>query len=355
MIILLEPVCSSWIHEEVNAGFLQLVRNNSNDEVLYIGEKEHVCCVRKIYADSQVKYKVIIRQASWQGSDSYENTIYYFILMFSVIMKCKPNILFILCGYRPCILAAEMVSFLFPYIKINFIIHGMIEKYKGNSSSYERLFKIATFCKRLRFVTYNPFCTDNYWGVKRKKFFFLHHPYVKDRSQAIRKERINTGVTIGIIGACANAKALKLISMVNRCKVEGDYEFLVISRFGNHFRHLKNVKVLDITFDREKKTRLMRNMDYLLLPYDRQEYTLSASGVLWDAISNHVPCLMLDCKYFEYYMPYKIGYRAKNIKELCEIVCEKIQCGREENEKFFMDLEKIEQERNRAIRQMLLK
>lgn len=355
MIILLEPICSSWTHEEVNAGFLQLVRKNSSDEVVYIGEKEHVRCIRNILADSNVDYKVIAGQMPWQDTDSYENTASYFRLLCSIILKYKPSILFVLCGYRPCILAVEMVSFLFPHIKINLTIHGMVEEYKGNGKSYKNLFKLAECFRNLQFVTYSPFCTESYWGLKRKKFFFLHHPYINIENkiferQGCKKEKI----TIGIIGACANDKALRVIYMVNKCELNQNYEFLVISRFGRYFRHLKNVRVMELEFDRESKNRLMKDMDYLLLPYGRYEYALSASGVLWDAIANQVPCLMLDSKYFEYYMPHTIGYQAKDINELCKVICKIIQLNREKSEIFFTDIGKIEQERDRIMRQMLL-
>ena len=93
-------------------------------------------------------------------------------------------------------------------------------------------------------------------------------------------------------------------------------------------------------------------MDYLLLPYGKDEYRLSASGVLWDAVSNRIPCLMLDSKYFEYYSPYRIGYRADSINELCKIICERIQ-ERRRKDTFFVGMDQIVRENDKIIRHLL--
>lgn len=355
MIVLLEPVCGSWTHEEVNAGFLKQVRENSSQEICYIGEKEHICCIRNLYAGARVNYNIITKPVPQKDADAYDKTLYYFRLMSTIIMKYQPDILIVLCGYRPCILAAELISVIFPHLKIKFVIHGMIEEQKGHMESYAKLFSYSVHCKNLCFVTYSPFCTDNYWGLREKKFFFMHLPYIMNQKHARKAvPKKSPGKTIiGIIGACANTKALKLISMINKNSLDKEYEFWVISRFGDRFRCLKNVKVLELEFDRENKNKLLQNIDYLLLPYDKREYALSASGVLWDAISNRVPCLMLDCKYFEYYMSYRIGYQAKDINELCKIICEKIQCGKCNEHTFFIGLNNIEKKTEEKMKYLL--
>ncbi|MCM1120968.1 MAG: hypothetical protein NC416_00140 [Eubacterium sp.] len=355
MIVLLEPVCSAWIHEEVNAGFLQLIMNNSSDEeVTYIGEKNHLHCIKKIYDNPQVHFIVLSRFIDFHAADLYKNLFEYFRLLCSVMIRCKPDKLFVLCGYRPCILAVELVSILFRNVEINLIVHGMIEEKKGHKKSYDKLFKIGNSCKRLRFVSYSPYCTGRYWNIKEDKFVFLHHPYVKSsqHTPASRKSK-ESKIIIGIIGACANEKAKKLISLVNKNELINEYEFWVASKFGKKFKNLKNVKVLDLEFERKNIEKIMCSMNYLLLPYGKDEYMLSASGVVWDAVSNRIPCLMLDSKYFAYYMPYKIGYQADSIKELCEIICDRIQEGGGGNDTFFVGMDQIDWENEKKIKYLL--
>lgn len=355
MIVLLEPVCSAWIHEEVNAGFLQLIMNNSSDEeVTYIGGKEHIHCIKKIYDNPQVHFIAVNRFIDFHEADLYKNFWGYFRLLCSVMIRCKPDKLFVLCGYRPTILAVELTSILFRNVKMNLIIHGMIEEKKGHRQSYARLFKLGNFCKRLHFVSYSPYCTGHYWNIKEDKFIFLHHPYVKSSQHTLTSGK-NKGskVVIGIIGACANDKAIKLISLVNKNKLIDEYEFWVASKFGKKFRNLENVKILDLEFERKNIEKIMCSTDYLLLPYGKDEYMLSASGVVWDAVSNRIPCLMLDSKYFEYYMPYKIGYQADSIKELCEMISERIREGESRKDTFFVGMDQIDGENEKIIKYLL--
>ena len=352
MVILLEPICSAWVHEEVNAGFLKLVSENTKQEVVYIGEKEHLRCVKRIWSDNCVNYMALTKTVPQGDADRYENTIYYFRLLSDVLVRYKPDILFVLCGYRPCILAAEIASALFPKTKIKQVIHGMIEEKKGRAESYARLFANSVFCQNLSFITYSPYCTDDYWKLKKNKFVFLDHTYIKDKEVSASKSDSNVA-RIGIVGACANAKAFKLISMVNKRNLDDKYEFWIISKYGEQFKKLGNVKILETEFDRKNKNQMIRNMDYLLLPYGRDEYRQSASGVLWDAISNRIPCFMLDCRYFAYYAPYKIGYRAENLGELCEIICRKIRNKKEKDEALFTDIDKIEDERRKKVKELL--
>lgn len=355
MILLVEPVCSTWVHEEVNAGFLQLITDNSDEEIVYIGEKRHIHCVRKLFGCPKIHYVEVNKVLRMEEADFYKNTAYYFRLMNKIVVKYKPEKMFILCGYRPCILASELNAFLHRKVRIYFVLHGMIEERKGHKESYMRLFRVSKLCKGLCFISYSPYCTGKYWGVHENKFVFLHHPYVRtDRiGMEERRKSDSDKIIIGVIGACANDKAVKLITSMNQRHKDQKYEFWVISRFGKKFKPLDNVRVLSMEFERKEIERMMQNMNYLLLPYGRDEYSLSASGVLWDAIVNKLPCLMLDSKYFEYYMAFKIGYQAETIEQLCRIICEKTGEKKLEQEAFFVNLDKIAHENKEKVKHLL--
>lgn len=355
MIVLLEPVCSVWVHEEVNAGFLQLVIENSVDDVLYIGERGHLSCIKKIFYNSRIRFVEITKTIGMGEADYYINTVYYFRLLNDVIVRCNPRKLFILCGYRPCILASELAALIYKKIDIYFVLHGMVDEKKGRTQSYMKLLRFGRLCRKLCFVTYSPYCTGKYWGISESKLVFLHHPYVH-RNQMVSeaKEKDKSGkVIIGIIGACANDKAEQLISAVNRNDQDCRYEFWVASRFGKRFRHLKNIKILDCEFERKEMEALLKEMDFLLLPYGHDEYALSASGVLWDAMANGLPCLMLDSSYFKYYMRYEIGYQADSMQELCKVICKIIRQKQEMRKIFFVNMEEIERENIETIKYLL--
>ncbi len=352
MIIVLEPVCSSWIHEDANAGFLQLVRKNCKDRVVFIAEKEHIYCVRKICHIDDVEFVRIGSTVPKKDADDFKHLLYYFRLLMLVICKYRPKKLFVLCAYRPCLLAAEMCALFNHNVEVNIVIHSMIEKYKGNQDAYRCIFCLSQFFNKLRFITYSPYCTGNYWRIDEKKFIFMDLNYVDAEKKKVKKKG-EEKIVIGIIGACANEKAKKIILFINRHQLTKPYEFWVISNNGKMFRYIDNVKVLDLNFDRKRKQVLLQQLNYILLPYDQEEYALSASGVLWDAILHKIPCFMLGSDYLKYYMKYNIGYQADNIKNLCKIIIDKIQNIEDESQMFFVGLDQMMQKRDETMKFLL--
>ena len=348
MIVLVEPVCQNWMHEEVNAGLLKLVFDSTGNEIMFIAEKKHIECISKIYPNPNKKiiYKELRIIKPNDEADQYRTIGYYYFLLLNIQKQYRPSNIFITCAYSPCILAAELLALWNKKAKIHVVLHGMVEKNKKNASSYPRLLKFSRFCGNLDFITYSPYCTAEYWGIKSDKIKFLHHPYIKAKRHVVEK---NHKMIIGIIGACANQKALHLIRIINRRNDTNGYQFQVASRFGNRFRGISNVKLIDLSFERKSMERQIKQMDYLLLLYGKEEYMMSASGVFWDAVSNEVPCLVLDCKYFDYYKSYNIGYQAKSISELCNIVSYHIK-GNVQKEEYYVGIEKLEEHNKEVIK-----
>lgn len=350
MIVLLEPVCHSWMHEEVNAGLLKLVRESCDEDVVYIGEKEHVICVSKLFQDSGVKYQFINDFKIIEDLENYKYVMYYFQMLNKIIHKYKVKNLFVTCAYTPCILATELISRIYSKCNINIILHGMVEKYKGKERTYQKLLLYSRYCSNIKFLSYSPFCTAEYWHIPSDKMCFIHHPYIKAKA-SMKKDNHSEKKIIGIIGACANKNAVRLVNLINHMDLKNDYEFWIASRFVKDFRGLSHVKILNQGFDRKNIEKIMKEIDYLLLPYGKKEYMLSASGVLWDAISNEIPCIMLDSKYFEYYQAYNIGYQAKSISELAEIIRQIITY--DNNSSFFHGLEKLDIHNLETMRKLL--
>ncbi len=350
MIILLEPICHAWAHEVVNAGFLSLVEANCKDDILFIGDKDHIRSISMIYKSKRTRYIQINALKSQAESDHYQLVFYYFKMINYIVQKYHPRLMILLCAYRPSILAAEIASVMHKS-KIGVVLHGMVEEYRENSESYKKLIELSAYCGNIKFISYNYSCNGKYWGVTDDKVLFINHPYIKLNKTRI-KTYTNEKKIIGIIGACANSKAYQLINCVNKMGIEQNYEFWIASRFGEKFRELPGVRIIDIQFDRKIIQGLMDQMDFLLLPYGKKEYALSASGVFWDAVSNRVPCLMLNSPYFEHYRKYKVGYFAESVHELAEIIRALVLYGKKE-EDFFEGLEELDRHNDIAFQNLL--
>lgn len=348
MIVLLEPVCHEWMHEGGNAGLLRQIYETTDEEIMYIAEEKHIECVFKIYPNSNIRYKKLKGIKIGEELHQYHNVWYYYSVLLEIWRKYHPTSIFVTCAYRPGILAAELFSIWNKKAKIHVLLHGMVEKGKTNSDSYPRLLQLSRYCSKLDFMTYSPYCTAEYWNINQNKMIFIHRPCIKADKHKVEKEGNKT--VIGIIGACANRSALNLIKTINRMGIGQECEFWVASRFGKDFKGIPNVKVY-LSFERKNMEKLIQQMDYMLLPYGKGEYKISASGVLWDAVSNEIPCFLLDSNYFNYYMPYNIGYQAKSIKELCDVIASKISDS--EHMHYFTGIEELEAYNKQILRTML--
>jgi len=317
MIVLLEAVNYGWIHEEVNAGMLQLVNQCSNDDIVYVGEKKQVETVSKLYKEKRVSFATYSQLLDNKEKDLYKSTFYYLKLINSCIKKYSAKQIFILYGNPPCILAVLLATLMHPGVSFRICIHGAVERIIQQIKDYERLFKLTQCTGKIKIITFSPFCTDEYWKIKNK-IVFLHHPFIPAVIRNSLNDKRKDKVVIGVIGACANPKTKKIISDINKMEIDGEYEFWIASRFAKHFERMDHVKVIDLSFERSEMEEQIQKMDCILLPYDKNEYKISASGVLWDAVSNQVPCIMLNSPYFCYYEEYVRGTTTQSREELIQ-------------------------------------
>lgn len=322
LIVLLEPVYYAWVHEEVNAGMLKLISDAGRQKVLYIGEREHIQCIHELYANN-VCFAEITKLLPHNYISEMSSVSYYAGLIKSVIKRYKPKHLFILGAFYPCILAAEFLSVFHPDCCFHVTLHGMVEPGNDLHDLYKKLIGFCRFLPNLDFITYSPYCSADYWKIQEEKMNFIHHPFIKVKYDRSKGKMDGDILRIGIIGACSNTAARKVVAGLNGMELEKKLEFWVFSKFGNRFRNTPNARLIDAEFDRSQMQEALRELDYILIPYGKEEYTMSASGVLWDAVSNEVPCLMLGSRYLAYYNRYHIGYQAETISELCRMVKDK--------------------------------
>lgn len=93
MIILLEPICHAWAHEVVNAGFLSLVEANCKDDILFIGDKDHIRSISMIYKSKRTRYIQINALKSQAESDHYQLVFYYFKMINYIVQKYHPRLM----------------------------------------------------------------------------------------------------------------------------------------------------------------------------------------------------------------------------------------------------------------------
>ena len=344
MVVVLEPVCRSWAHEVSNAGMLRLIKSAFDDNVTFIADNEHIKRVRKISGCVNVDYVSIMDDSFFDKPDNYGNIAKYLSLLKHIKKKYEPASIYVLAAYRPMILAVILAASINKRCNYFILLHHMIENY----GLYKNLFQSSNKVNNLRFLTYSPYCTSSYLGINENKILFVDHPYF---NLSIQKKLKKRNTIICVVGQCANIRARNIIREVNKKKIRDSYEFWIMSKYGDDFIGLENTKIMENVFEREKLNIVLSEVNYLLLPY-KDEYDISASGVLWDAVSTKTPCLMLDSRYFRHYEQYRLGYIAENVKEMADLI-ENIINGSEISTNMFVGLDELDASNKDRIKEFI--
>lgn len=149
-----------------------------------------------------------------------------------------------------------------------------------------------------------------------KKITFINHPCLE--SSHLHKYRAESRIIIGIYGQAVNDNALSIIKIYNEAYDNGNIEFRIKDSTNRPILPIKNVKPLFkndyVTNGELEKT--IAELDYILIPYNRKQYMVSASGIFFDAVSQRIPLITLDSPFFKYYFSYDIGILMNNNKKL---------------------------------------
>lgn len=171
-------------------------------------------------------------------------------------------------------------------------------------------FKYVPLAKNLRIMVLGDSIIDNlshYISPKRLKHFLsIDHPYYSNlvSTQPHLREDINIGLpgrmdsrpSRGFDNLCKFAKD---VACDNRIKIYliSSIEDKLVSKLPENVI-VKNDAGRNPS--REEYENLIMQMDYILLPYHKDYYKLTASGAVFEAIVNLKPALMFSTDYFQY-------------------------------------------------------
>lgn len=331
MICIIEPQCINWQHEEVNAGMVKLIRECFPKEILiFVSDRGHWECIQNILDEEIVcgiKYVELVVGEKIKQNRSTAHHFYNIIRDIFELNEYKITKLILLSSHRGNMRTVEWLAREFSNIRFIVVVHAIMEellKTRTLKDIYlrgvlkKRIEKLAEF-ENVKFIIYSPLLSEQNGRLLTSKacdkFYFIHHPYVR-KNNIIHKHM--GMVRIGIIGACINEKALQIIDRVEENIRDCEYRFVTI-RSKYNFKKKKSVVVISESgenISREKIQKEMETLDYILLPYDKYEYRISASGVLFDSISSEIPTIMLDSPLLMYYNKYNIGWNFTNIDDL---------------------------------------
>lgn len=372
MIIVVEPQCRGYEHEQFNAAFLYgYCLAYPSEKIIFFAEKEHITYVKNLLKSLGLILKQLdFKEISIPDKKLIQNPkaiIFYFklfknILKFAdtnncqkisflsiytfnlfplkylLVNKCRLNfILHIVMHGTLEFVKRKNYSF---YSHTTNIIFNKIKKifgFKINYSSnkienkfiYEKYFKLCINILPLSNITYLLMRKDaeksirKYLPKNNLNFLGIDLPYISKNISLTSSINSNLQITFATFGKGYHNEILSLVDLlVKNRSLENLFKLQIIG--GNEDYNLNKYTQVNYPIKKQNFTRteievILSNVDYLLFFYESDSYELTTSGAFFDAIAYGKPIIFIKNICFDYYFDtFKFGYRYDNTEALID-------------------------------------
>lgn len=218
--------------------------------------------------------------------------------------------------------SVHLINFILKFLNRKVIIccHSELEIVKKQSykkTDYwsfliKRMFCRTKINKNLRFMVLGSFILENlkkYICEQRLIYFFsFEHPYFNVRNNLNHIVNFSSKIQIGIIGNISPNPSRGVNNIKNFANQIKGYDFIELSILGKIDANSRVKLPNNIIYKNESNSFIPRDqyvsmiedLDYIFIPYPEDSFSLSVSGVVLEAISEHKPVLMYRTDYFMY-------------------------------------------------------
>lgn len=396
MIILFEPQCRGYSHEQFNAGFLfGYILANPNENIVFCAEKGHIKCIQNIFISANLSLKgiqFVDTEIPESNALSKVKTILVYYRLFNKLLhyasknNCNKIVFLSIYSYNLIPLKFLLLSKNYKIIEFNIAMHGTLEFIKKKNISllynslkkvknrlnktfgitnkktnysptnkflYEKLFKTSLQLFGNKNINYLVFRNDSLAKLKtyipkiQQNFKCIDLPYIfKQCTYSIESPLPNIKI-FGTLGQGDLRAVYELVKRLNLNKIKvNDYEIRIIG--GAKTQNLvdySQIKIIgnNIKLTREKIEEEIKYVQYLLFFYSEDSYELTTSGSFLDAIAYCKPIIFLKNPCLDYYYQnYNFGYRCENTNEIVNTL-ENIIRDKEENYiKFISEIKRMQ-------------
>jgi hypothetical protein len=324
MICVYEPKCRGRHHELVNAGIIELLNIVTlNEKLIFYGEKFHLKNNEILLFNKKVNIEN--REVILPLEDNICSCIDNLRIILDILLENikEHNLIFFVTNIDIGVcFAINILSRIFRNVKFIIGMHGIMENFtKDILNKQEKIFKIllewSAYRENVTYLIYSKLYKKYLKNIFSKRLInkikFMHIPFLYfDDFKKKHKDKL----VLATIGSAANEKMYELINYLNLHCVKDNYEFYIFS-WGTKipFSRLKNTN-LYINFERDKINEIMHFVDGIIIPYDKNQYKISTSGIIFDAISYEIPIFTLNSNCFIEYSKYGIGESFKTVEEM---------------------------------------
>lgn len=343
MIVFFEPQCVDWQHEMVNAGLIELIYCcYPNEKILFLCERKQGQNINKLVVHRNPKISIDYMYFDMPDGikDDYQLTGVYIDLINSVIKRYgdKINTFILTSSHRGNMQACLECARINNNIHFIVVVHAIMESVLKRHTWVEwkkgkdllRTIRNLAEQGNIDFITYSPLLQKRlHRKLKNRyveKFYFIHHPY-QFNAETDNCADLKTNMNYGIVGACNNEYAKDIVEkvIVDRT-IECNFIIMasdLIQEKDSRITIVENGQRVG----REEMLKYFKELSYFLIPYRRNQYMISASGVFWDAVNEEIPIIILDCPYTRYYNEkYDIGWQFDTTEEIISFMKKGINC-----------------------------
>lgn len=371
MIIIFEPQCRGFSHEQFNAGFLYgYSLAYPEEKIVFFGEKEHIKCVKAVFISANLSFnKIEFIKAEIPESNKLSKisvVLEYYqtfkkLLHYASENNCNKIALLSIYSYNLIPLKLLIELHYKNAFRFQIMMHGTLEFVKRSNISipfagfsiklfkrlgkifklssadfklkptnkylYEKLFRVSLRLFGNANISYFVFREDSLRSVGkylpeiRQHFKSIDLPYIyKD---APRKDGVVSSnklkfATIGRSDVFAVQNVVRKLNNDTNISVN-NFEIRIVGPGKVGQDDLESIKYIGDgqILSRAEIEEQINDIQYILFFYDPDSYELTTSGAFFDAIAYCKPIIFLKnhCLDF-YYDKYKFGYRCNNIDEL---------------------------------------
>lgn len=370
MIVLFEPQCRGFEHEQFNAAFLWGYRlAYPQSEIVFFAEREHLISVKAILLASnlsltQLQFKDVIIPNS--KSNAKPSVILQYVKLLKIVLdfavshNCRKVAFLSIYTYNLIPLKYLLRFKYYNTIKVHIAMHGTLEFIKrknftflsytykrllnyskkllksetklfkitqGNRFLYEKLFMFSLTLPGNKNIIYYVLREDslikinNYLPKEAKYFKFIDHPYIFHDGNFSRSKASSIKLTFATFGKFNKDEIHQLADYLSLKNTNQDNIKLIVIG-GDITDELYNYEHVECHFNnrrfsREEFDQISQSVDYFIYLYDEDSYELSTSGAFFDSIAYCKPMVFLSNYCFDHYFEhYNFGYKCLNIDEM---------------------------------------
>lgn len=332
MIYVIECQHDEWKHKTANASFLiQLYETFHDEQITFYAKKRHIYEVKKELPGLDILYCELGELAYKIENVDIDNVNDYKIFLsdlFANIGFKQGDRVYFSNSSRGFFGAISAIISEYSFLKVYAVLHDFSERLIPDGMKKEEIpsftlkesINMYLKCQNTYLITLSPcalpILKEMYHEFEDRIINIHLLPYENKESE--RKDNKNR---IIVYGASINQYAIDItkqaiashIDTVNMLLVVRKERKLVFSRYLP-----KNIAFYEKNyFEEEELSKLIKRTDWILIPYSKDMYKMTASGIFQDAIMYKKPILALNSNYLTYYNDkYNIGIVCNTIDEL---------------------------------------